>query len=98
MPQALKRCESSVDEDVATLRMTPKKLLDGPPSVTSVFLNGGVRRIDFSWDAAGSVIPNRCLSAYAIVCPGSWFTWRQGDLPPPRCSGNVRKRPRGGDG
>ena len=87
------------------MRMTPKKKLDGPPSVTSDFLNGGVRRIDFSWDAVPlqvpaapgvrrtSVIPNRCLSVPRFVCPRSLILWKESDLPPPRALGMCGSSP-----
>jgi hypothetical protein len=42
-----------VDEDVTTWRMTPMVSMSAVPSPTLVVLNGGIRRIDFSWDVAG---------------------------------------------
>jgi hypothetical protein len=99
-----------VDEDVTTLRMTPTLSMGGPPSVTPAVLNGGIRRMDFSWDASvlkvpprrgvrqEKVISNRCLSAYVIVCPGSSGKWREEDLPPPRALGMCGSSPRTRDG
>lgn len=78
---------------MTTLRMTPTLSLGGPPSVTPVVLNGGIRRIDLSWDAAMPVIPNRCLSVPRPVCPRSLFLWGERDLPPPRALGMCGSNP-----
>ncbi len=82
-----------MDEDVTTFRMTPTLSMSAAPSPMLVVLNGGIRRIDFSWDAARSVIPNRCLSVSRCVCPYSSFSWREGDLPPPRAPGMCGRNP-----
>ncbi len=92
-----------MDEDVTTVRMTPTVSMSAAPSPTLVVLNGGIRRIDFSWDVSSPVrrvggtpplmIPNRCSSVSRCVCPCSSFSWREGDLPPPRALGMCGRNP-----
>ena len=78
--------------------MTPISRMGGAPSLTPVNLNGGILRMNTSWDAAGYAIPNRCLSAYVIVCPCSFMNWRERDLPPPRAPGMCGSNPANSDG
>ena len=91
------KSESRVDVDVTTLRMTPTLSLSACPSATLVVLNGGIRRIDSSWDAdpvrRRSVIPNRCWSVSRCVSPRSQTIWRERDLPPPRALGICGRNP-----
>ena len=82
-----------MDEDVTTLRMTPTLSMSAAPSATLVVLNGGIRRMNPSWDAAMPVIPNRCLSVPRRVCPRSLYWWREGDLPPPWALGMCGSDP-----
>ncbi len=83
--------------------MTPTASMSAAPSPTLVVLNGGIRRIDLSWDAGRPgrrlrgvtepVIPNRCLSVSRCVCPRSRSSWRERDLPPPGAQGMCGRHP-----